>query len=112
MSEENVEIVRLLEEGVRTSPEHVAAAVARFWESDGDYYPIRGVPGARPCHGREEIAQFFVEWQSVWEGVSIGSRRRAPMCGSASLTEGLATEANSINGRPATAGLARAASPE
>ena len=72
MSEENVEVVRrYLEEGPKTSPENFAAAIARFWEPDGDYYPIRAVPGARPCHGPEEIAQFFVEWQSVWEGYRL-----------------------------------------
>ena len=41
--------------------------VAGFWESDGDYYPVRKFPEARPCHGREEIARFFTEYRAAWD---------------------------------------------
>jgi SnoaL-like domain len=71
MSEENVEVVRRYLEEAHVSSEHFAehfaAAGTRFWEPDGDYYPIRGFPEARPCHGREEIVRFFIGWRSVWE---------------------------------------------
>jgi SnoaL-like domain len=68
MSEENVEVVRrYLEKGLESvSPEQLPAWVAGFWESDGDYYPVRGFPEARPCHGREEIADFFVGLRDPW----------------------------------------------
>jgi hypothetical protein len=64
MSKENVEIVRLYLDGwPETDP---PAWVARFWESDGDYYPARAFPEARPCHGREEIADFLVGLREPW----------------------------------------------
>jgi hypothetical protein len=40
--------------------------MTEFWESDGDYYPVRKFPEARPCHGREEIAQFYTEYRATW----------------------------------------------
>jgi hypothetical protein len=33
-----------------------------------DYYPVRGFPEARPCHGREEITGFLTEFCAAWEG--------------------------------------------
>ena len=54
MSEENVEIARRYLEEHLPAPEQLSAWVAGFWESDGDYYPARKIPAARPCHGREE----------------------------------------------------------
>ena len=70
MLEENVEVVRrYLEKGLESvSPEQLPAWVAGFWESDGDYYPVRGFPEARPCHGREEILSFLTEFRAAWEG--------------------------------------------
>ncbi len=70
MSQENVETVRhYLEEpppeGLHL--EEVVAWIAGFWESDGDYYPVRKFPEARPCHGREEIARFMTEYFAAWE---------------------------------------------
>ena len=60
MSEENVEIVRrYFKVGPKASD--LPALVAEFWESDGDYYPVRGFREARPCHGREEIEAFLAE---------------------------------------------------
>jgi hypothetical protein len=69
MSQENVEIVRhyleeLPPEGVPL--EQNLAWITGFWESDGDYYPVRKFPEARPCHGREEIARFFTEYRATW----------------------------------------------
>ena len=69
MSQENVEIAqRFLEE---LPPEGLPleqnlAWITGFWESDGDYYPVRKFPEARPCHGREEIARFITEYQAAW----------------------------------------------
>ena len=69
MSQENVEVVRrYLEE---PPPEGVPfeenlAWMTRFWEPDSDYYPVRKFPEARPCHGCEEIAQFFTEYRAAW----------------------------------------------
>src|SRR6478672_383719 len=72
MSQENVEIVRryleeLPPEGLPL--EQNLAWIAGFWESDGDYYPVRKFPEARPCHGREDIARFMEEFRTAWEGV-------------------------------------------
>jgi hypothetical protein len=69
MSEENMEVVRAgVDAWNAAAPEQMPAWVAEFWESDGDYYPARGFPEARPCHGREEIADFFVGLREPWEG--------------------------------------------
>ena len=77
MSQENVEIVRrYLEE---PPPEGLTldqnlAWMTGFWEADGDYYPVRKFPEARPCHGREEIARFFTEYRAAWH--YLASRRQ------------------------------------
>jgi hypothetical protein len=39
----------------------------RLWEPDGDYYPVRIFPEARPCHGREEIIAFLTGYVAAWE---------------------------------------------
>jgi hypothetical protein len=61
MSQENVEIVRRFFELTPTVEE-----AAEYWEVDGDYYPVRKFPEARPCHGREEIARFLAELLEAW----------------------------------------------
>jgi hypothetical protein len=66
MSKENVEIVRRWLEGLPEDPEDIPAYVAELWESDGDYYPVRSFPEARPCHGRNEIVRFGVELIPAW----------------------------------------------
>ena len=45
----------------------LTSLVDEFWEPDGDYYPIRGFPEARPCHGRAEIVGFFTAFFPAWE---------------------------------------------
>ena len=70
MSEENVEVARRsleepFPEGVTLG--EMVAWVAGFWESDGDYYPVRKFPEARPCHGHEEIARFLTEYRAAWD---------------------------------------------
>ena len=62
MSQENVEVVRRYLE----SP--TVEEAVEFWEVDGDYYPVRKFPEARPCHGREECSRFLTEFNSAWEG--------------------------------------------
>jgi hypothetical protein len=70
MSQENVEIARRYlegtEEGMR-GIETIEALVDEFWESDGDYYPVRRFPEARPCHGRAEIVRFLNAVYPAWE---------------------------------------------
>lgn len=67
MSHENAEIVRrYYETEPPGTPDGWAAFVERFWEPDGDYYPIRGFPEARPCHGRDEISAFFHAYFATW----------------------------------------------
>jgi hypothetical protein len=67
MSGENVEIARrYMKEPPNGPPEELPKWIARFWEPDGDYYPVRGFPEARPRHGREEIVGFFTEYLTAW----------------------------------------------
>ncbi len=69
MSQENVETVRRFLEELPPEGqplEQNLAWITGFWESDGDYYPVRKFPEARPCHGREEIARFFTEYRAAW----------------------------------------------
>jgi hypothetical protein len=67
VSQENVEIVRRYYEAeLPAALDQWAAFVERFWERDGDYYPIRSFPEAKPCHGRDEISAFFCEYFATW----------------------------------------------
>src|SRR3954463_2050779 len=66
MSQENVEVVRRYVESLG-----LPGQAAGFWESDGDYYPVRKFPGARPCHGREEIVGFLTEMREAWGRVRM-----------------------------------------
>jgi hypothetical protein len=68
MSQENVEIVRsYLERAGDLSPEDTPQFAAEFWDPDGDYYPARGFPEARPCHGHEEVARYLAEYLGAWD---------------------------------------------
>ena len=40
--------------------------VAESWDEDGDYYPVRKFPESRPCHGRDEIAAFLIDYARSW----------------------------------------------
>jgi ketosteroid isomerase-like protein len=66
MARENVEIVRHWLEVFNRGPEKARAAVSEFWDADSDYYPVRKFPEARPCHGREEIAEFLAGFCEAW----------------------------------------------
>jgi SnoaL-like domain len=70
MSRANAEIARRYLESAEVGMRGgkvIEALVDEFWEPDGDYYPIRGFPEARPCHGREEIARFIAAVLSAWD---------------------------------------------
>jgi SnoaL-like domain len=72
MSKENVEIVRRWFAPLSGGPEQLVPAVSEFWDPVGDYYPVPKFPEARPCHSREEVAQFLVQFgeafsRSDWE---------------------------------------------
>jgi hypothetical protein len=77
MAQENVEIARRYLEGWVEDPADLPAWAAEFWEPDGDYYPVRGFPEARPCHGREEIAAFMVEVREPWDYRFVVKEARA-----------------------------------
>src|SRR5918995_1351218 len=78
MSQENVEVVRRYFEGTggplegesrwSNVKDYYPALAAELWESDGDYYPVRKFPEARPCHGRDEIVALLIEIRSAWAG--------------------------------------------
>ncbi len=69
MSQENVETVRrIIEEGpIDRDPEQLLG----IWDPRGDYYPVEEFPEARPCHGVEEIAHFFSDFQQAWHHFEI-----------------------------------------
>jgi ketosteroid isomerase-like protein len=48
------------------SADDLRKIVAEFWDFDADYYPARKFPEAQPCHGLDEINQFFVRFREMW----------------------------------------------
>jgi len=98
VSRENVKIVRPWLETFGTwgtTPAEVLAKVARIYDRDADYYPVRKFPEARPCHGHEEIAQFVLGFVAAWGRIEFAIRDlievgddRVLACGSLH-TEGL-----------------------
>ena len=67
MSQQNMEVGRRYLGGLSgLAPEDTRQFAAEFWEPDGDYYPLRKFPEARPCHGREEIARFAAQYLDAW----------------------------------------------
>jgi hypothetical protein len=76
MSQENVEIVRRYgEQYGEVTPEDVQHFVTEFWDPEGDYYPVRTFPEARPCHGREEIERFHAEYRAAWDRWEFAIKR-------------------------------------
>ena len=75
ISEQNVEIVRRWLEFWSTSPEQARSGVTRFSDADADYYPVAKFPEARPCHGQDEIAQFFVGFMRAWSRYEYAIRQ-------------------------------------
>ena len=69
MSQENVERVwRFIDGGgVDRDPEQLLD----IWDRNGDYYPVEEFPEARPCHGVDEIARFFSEFQQAWDHFEV-----------------------------------------
>ncbi len=69
MSQENIDVVReYAEQYGQVAPKDTPQFAARFWDPDGDYYPVRKFPEARPCHGLDEIARFQAEYIDAWGG--------------------------------------------
>jgi hypothetical protein len=73
---DNAEIVRRY---LESAP---GECLREFWEADGDYYPVRKFPEARPCHGREEIIRFIDGLAGAWsstisvkDAVAVGDDR-------------------------------------
>ena len=66
MSPENKATVRRMLEALSARPEEAPAIVADFWDADGDYYPVRKFPEARPCHGPEDISRFLTDYVEAW----------------------------------------------
>jgi hypothetical protein len=75
MSQENVEIVRRwLATTSGVSTEEILATIPEFWDAAADYYPIRKWPEAQPCHGREELSQFFTRLREAFTRVDLAVR--------------------------------------
>jgi hypothetical protein len=68
MSRENIDVVRgYAEQYGEVTPEDAPQFTARFWDPDGDFYPVRKFPQARPCHGLDQIARFQAEFVDAWD---------------------------------------------
>jgi hypothetical protein len=65
-SEANAETIRRYVERFPPPVEGVDDWAAAFWDHDGDYYPVRKFPEARPCHGLDELARFITEYAEAW----------------------------------------------
>jgi ketosteroid isomerase-like protein len=63
MSQENVEVVRAFFEAWNSRNTN---AVADLLDADVDYYPVRKLPEARPCHGPEEVFQFIARYLDAY----------------------------------------------
>ena len=66
MSGENEAVVRRWIEALSARPQEAARIAAEFWDADGDYYPVRKFPEARPCHGAGEIGRFLAGYVEAW----------------------------------------------
>ena len=66
MSGENEAVVRRMLEALSARPKESARVAVEFWDADGDYYPVRKFPEARPCHGAEEVAGFLEDYVEAW----------------------------------------------
>jgi hypothetical protein len=64
--QENVEVVRGFIRACEKR-EQLPLIIAQFWDADGDYYPARKFPEAVPRHGREEMANFMVQYHETWD---------------------------------------------
>jgi hypothetical protein len=82
MSQENVEVVRRFVEAYGRSdlaPSDWGRLAADFYEPDGDYYPVRKFPEARPCHGIEEIARFLANYRDAWDRYEFAVKKLIPV---------------------------------
>ncbi len=69
MSEDNLEVIRRWISATSAGPEGARAAIAELWDAEAEYYPARKFPEAQPCHGAEEVAQFFSRWLEPWSSL-------------------------------------------
>jgi ketosteroid isomerase-like protein len=80
MSQENVEIVRdYLDSHGRRSPEEMTEWTEKFWDPDGNYYPVRKFPESSPRHGREAISRFQADWRATWDRIEFTIRDIVPI---------------------------------
>jgi hypothetical protein len=52
------------------APDDIRARAAEVWDETGDYYPVRKFPESRPCHGRDEIVDFVVQFRDAWSNLA------------------------------------------
>ena len=76
MSEENVEVVRAVVRGVFSETSKDTGGVAEFWDPDGDYYPVRELPGGATMPRPPGDAAFLSEYLAAWRAPSIHRRGR------------------------------------
>jgi SnoaL-like domain len=76
MSAKNVQSARDWLGSIPGMPaEQLREKVAQFFDADGDYYPVRKFPEARPCHGHQEITKFFAGFMTAWSHYEVTIRR-------------------------------------
>src|SRR5256885_10918432 len=66
MPGENEATIRRMLDALSARSAEAPAIVGEFWDADGDYYPVRKFPEARPCHGREAVSRFLTDYVEAW----------------------------------------------
>ncbi len=67
MSRENVEAVRRALEQFPQRLDELHYWLPKFWDPDGDFYPVPKFPESRPCHGIEDIERFMAGFIGAWD---------------------------------------------
>jgi ketosteroid isomerase-like protein len=57
------------------APDDTSQYAEEFWEPDGDYYPAKGFPDARPCHGHAELSRYLADYLRAWDRFEFAINR-------------------------------------
>jgi ketosteroid isomerase-like protein len=80
VEEQNVACVRRWLSALDGGRDGALAAIADgVWDTEGDYYPIRGFPEALPCHGLDAIADFARRFFDAYSHFEWGVQELTPV---------------------------------
>jgi ketosteroid isomerase-like protein len=74
ISQRNVDHVRRVFETVQSGVADARAFVAEFWDPDGYFCPLRGLPDAGPRHGLDDITSYFTSFIEIWDSYVLVPR--------------------------------------